>query len=181
MDDAGDERWHLLPGSRRAIQVDSWAGLSALLFDPPVGLLLLPVVALVAGLIKASNRTGGVEIAPESRRLRRGRRKVEASDVYAARLLIDVDNYSALDLQLDAPRLAFRIQLHDGHSIVLDDRARELLLDLLPHTSIAMPESQYDPKGKFAKYNFPSHITKAEAITLMEEPPGPGDPLPIPG
>jgi hypothetical protein len=178
MDDTG---WEYLEGSRRPTQLDPWAGIGATLIDLPVSLIFLPLMVLLGGAVKASNAAGGVDINSELRRLRRGRRQVEASAVYSARLLIDPDGYAGVDLQLAAPRLAFRIQLHNGHSVVLDDRARELLLDFLPQTSIAMPESPYDPKGKFAKYNFPSHITKAEAITLMEDPPGPGDPLPIPG
>lgn len=172
--------WVDLPGSRWPTQVPSRAGFSALLYDLPGSVLLLPFAALFAGVVKASNSGGGVEVDPRSHRMRRGRREVAASDLHAARLLIDPDDLAGLHLQLEAPRLAFRVPLHNGREVVISERAIEILLTLLPHSSIVMPESHYDPKGKFAKYNFPSHITKDEAIALMENPPGPGDPLPVP-
>lgn len=182
-----DEGWEGLPGSRRPTQIGAskvaGAGFGAALMEGPLGLLLLPLIAPFVGAAHASDVSGGVEVSFSQASVRRGRRRVSFDRIEAARLLPD-PNLSlsmGVHLQLEAPKLGFRVPIHDGYDFTLKKRAREMLLELLPHTSIEMPTSHYDPKGKFAKYNFPSHITKDEAIALMQKPPKPGDPLPIPG
>lgn len=42
-----------------------------------------------------------------------------------------------------------------------------------------MPFSADDPKGRFAKYNFPGHVDRDTAIDLVLHTPKVGDPLPV--
>jgi hypothetical protein len=53
------------------------------------------------------------------------------------------------------------------------------VLDMLRQANIEMPVSPDDPKGRFARFNFPTNITKDEALEVMAHPPQPTDPLPI--
>jgi hypothetical protein len=71
--------------------------------------------------------------------------------------------------------------LRDGDRIVARAEARELLAQVLAASSIQIPTDRYDPKGKFARYNFPENVTRDQAVQLVLAPPAPDDPLPIVG
>jgi hypothetical protein len=43
-----------------------------------------------------------------------------------------------------------------------------------------MPISKDDPTGRFARFNFPTSVTKDEALDLVLHPPAFGEPIPIP-
>jgi hypothetical protein len=51
---------------------------------------------------------------------------------------------------------------------------------MLRQSAIEMPASPDDPKGRFARFNFPTNITKDEALELVAHPPATADRLPIP-
>jgi hypothetical protein len=77
---------------------------------------------------------------------------------------------------------AFRVPLvlRRSNERPLDERTRELAAQVIRASSIAMPVSKDDPTGSFARFNFPTSITKEEALAVVESPPAFGDPLPIP-
>lgn len=66
-----------------------------------------------------------------------------------------------------------------GDRVVLDVRRRTLLAEVIRRSKIDYPKDPYDPKGKFARYNFPGALTRDEALDIVLHPPAPGDPLPI--
>lgn len=71
------------------------------------------------------------------------------------------------------------VYLRNRHALLLDDRDREVLAEVLRRTSIAMPVSRDDPKGRFARYNFPGHLDRDTAIEMVTDTPRLGDQLPI--
>jgi hypothetical protein len=73
---------------------------------------------------------------------------------------------------------AFR--LIDQRGEPLDQPTAHLVAEVLKRTSSVMPTSEYDPSGRFAKYNFPSNVTREEAIDLVLHPPAFEEELPIP-
>jgi hypothetical protein len=52
--------------------------------------------------------------------------------------------------------------------------------EVIRRSNIAMPVSKDDPKGRFARFNFPLNVSKDEAAALVADPPRFGDPIPIP-
>ena len=72
------------------------------------------------------------------------------------------------------------VSLRVGERRSLNETETERLVALLELTSIRMPADPYDPKGKFARYNFPTNVERDAAIELVRHPPAPASGLPIP-
>ena len=84
-------------------------------------------------------------------------------------------------LHLRAPNgLHASVILRGPGGPVIDPRDAAVLASVVKQSSIRMPSSPDDPKGAFARYNFPDNVTKEGALALIAEPPDLGDPLPIP-
>jgi hypothetical protein len=166
--------WIALAGAHQESELAEAAGLMFLsnLWTALLGVFLFGVAA--------SAPVPEVDVARE--KLRCGRVVVELADIDRARLTVSgINRNSALDLHLSASgRFRFTVPLRVGKTLVLQPITQRLLLGLLPQTSVAMPESQDDPTGKHARYNFPSHLTRDAAIEVVRNPPLPTDPLPIP-
>jgi hypothetical protein len=77
------------------------------------------------------------------------------------------------------PRSAFVLRARDGTPIPKE--TAELLAETVRRSAIAMPENPDDPTGRFARYNYPGHVTREEALALILSPPEPQDPLPLSG
>ena len=71
------------------------------------------------------------------------------------------------------------VQLRDAKDQLVDPETARLLIEVLRRSNVRMPVSKDDPKGSFARYNFPGHLTLEDAIAVVESPPGPADPLPV--
>lgn len=46
-------------------------------------------------------------------------------------------------------------------------------------SSIAVPQTPDDPRGRFARYNFPGSLSRADALAVVLTPPTINDPAPI--
>lgn len=77
------------------------------------------------------------------------------------------------------PKAAFVLRARDGSPIAT--ATAELLAETVRRSAIAMPENPDDPTGRFARYNYPGHATREEALALILSPPEPEDPLPLSG
>ena len=72
------------------------------------------------------------------------------------------------------------LPLRKGDTDLLSDNVRDRVIAMLEVSTIEIPfDKKYDPKGKFARSGSPTHLTRAEAIELVRNPPMPGEPLPI--
>lgn len=71
------------------------------------------------------------------------------------------------------------VRLRDSKNQVLDPETARLILEVLACSNVRMPYSSDDPTGRFARYNFPGHLTLEDAIALVESPPAPSEPLPV--
>jgi hypothetical protein len=76
------------------------------------------------------------------------------------------------------PNTRFVLRRMNGE--VAGEELRALLEEVLRRSSIVMPTAPEDPEGKFTQMNFPGHLTLAEAVEVVRDPPGVGDPLPVP-
>ncbi|BDZ47694.1 hypothetical protein [Naasia aerilata] len=75
------------------------------------------------------------------------------------------------------PRAVF--VLRDSRNRTIKKDTAVLLAELLRRSSIRMPESPHDPTGRFARYNFPGHLGKEDAVATVLDPPAWDDPLPV--
>ena len=69
--------------------------------------------------------------------------------------------------------------LRDRKGRAPSSETAQVLAEALRRTSIAMPVSKDDPTGRFARYNFPTNITRDEAVGLAKNPPTRDQVLPI--
>lgn len=71
------------------------------------------------------------------------------------------------------------VRLRGAKNQLVDPDTARLLIEVLKRSNVRMPVSNDDPTGRFARYNFPGHLTLEDAIAVVEFPPGPRDPLPV--
>lgn len=83
-----------------------------------------------------------------------------------------------LVLRVVAQEARVEFILRDRKDATLDPTSTAVLAEALRRTSIAMPTSIHDPSGRFARYNFPGHVGRDDAVALVEHPPATGEPLP---
>jgi hypothetical protein len=134
----------------------------------------------IAGVARLLSRTPLADLG--RKKIVVGRRSIDFDEVDTAMLEVAPD--------LDGRRIELRfgrsgglqvtVLLSVGDRIRINAKQRGIVLAILNASRVAMPSSQYDPTGSFARWNFPSNLTKAQAIEVVTNPPGPGDPLPVP-
>lgn len=134
----------------------------------------------VATLVRAMSAKPRADI--EGRRLVCGRRSLAFSDIDFAQLEVGPSPL--------AEDIGIRFGLSHGPQVVVGLRTgdiflqtpehRRIVLMMLGDSQIRMPVSPYDPTGAHARWNFPTNMTKAQAIEVVSNPPGLRDPLPIP-
>lgn len=169
--------WLDIAWARRAQsrEIDSVAGAAG--FDP-ISLLFSLIAMVVIGTGRALRRVPLIN--PTQQRLLIGGRRLDFSDVDSAQLVVDrVPRSRDLWLRFGGSGVYLEALLRSGMTAELDAGASETLIGILEASSIVIPVDPYDPKGKFARSGFPTHVTKDEAIQLVRNPPMPGEPLPI--
>lgn len=114
--------------------------------------------------------------------LRTRRRSAHFSALTSAQLLNSSSKRRrSLHLLLKADNgLRAVVLIRDARRRTLDQGVAALVLDMIEQSHIAMPRSDYDPAGKFARYNFPDYVTREEAWELVRHPPEFEDALPTP-
>jgi len=111
-----------------------------------------------------------------------GKKIVDATKIDDARLHVD-PTFRSRNLALifgvrGDLRLILPLRRKDA-DVVRDD-VRTGVIAMLEVSSIVIPATdEFDPKGKFARSAWPTHVTRSEAIALVRNPPMPGDKLPI--
>jgi len=111
-----------------------------------------------------------------------GKKVVDASKIDDARLHVD-PSFRSRNLALifgirDEMRLI--LPLRRGEKDVVREDVRTGVIAMLEASSIVLPPTdEFDPKGKFARSAWPTHVTRIEAIALITNPPMPGEKLPI--
>ncbi|WP_157480225.1 hypothetical protein [Leifsonia sp. Root227] len=147
-------------------------------------LMAIAIAAAVVALIVISIRLWApvtwVDIA--GGRIRSGRHVAAFHDIVECRLLVSASlGRRTLSLMLgDGHGMRAGVLLRDARDRPLTAKDASALGAAVLGSNIAMPVSREDPKGRFARYNFPDHVTKEEAAQLVAAPPSFGDPLPIP-
>jgi hypothetical protein len=192
----GEYRWSstllMLAGLPSALVV-WWAGssilnISVLVTDGTafpfrilVGLVALVLVVAVVVLVQ-SRRAPRPFANFDRSELRLGRRTVPMSDVVWAQLFVWERKRSRTVTMTfgTAAKLQVGLRLVRSGGPALDEGTARLVTEVLRRSAIAMPVDPYDPQGRFAKTNFPTHLTREEAIQVVLTPPVPGMELPIP-
>ena len=184
---AGDpDDWVTLAGVQKvdhaeAIERGFFAGAASLILELLVAVVVAIVGLIAAELVRATTRSTAVQASLRAGRLRRGRRSMAFADITFAKLIVGPGHARSLGLRFGNSRLELIAPLREGARVLLDPATRDLMATVLSESSVAIPTDRYDPKGKFARSGFPTHVTREEAIELVRSPPGPSDPLPIPG
>jgi hypothetical protein len=156
------------------------------LFDvPPVWWLPLTIGTaaffLAATVLAAQMLHPRGYLNPASSTLRAGRAKIPYAEIIEARLIPSASKKRRallLVLRTEQKRRA-TVLLRDAQQQTLEPGVAALVQDMLQRSNITMPVSPDDPKGRFARFNFPTNITKEEALELVAHPPTPADELPI--
>jgi hypothetical protein len=155
--------------------------------DLPVGWTVIITVGfatatfgVLIGILRLVNPHAFVNVAASL--VRAGRKQARFSEVTSAQLFPGTaKRHRSLLLVLRAEnKLRASILLRDAQQRTLAPEITALTLELVRQSNIAMPVSPDDPKGRFARFNFPHNVTKEEAAELVAHPPTPADTLPIP-
>jgi hypothetical protein len=159
-------------------------GLQLLSVDPGASFVLGYVIAGAVAVLFFTFRalpdpSPAVDLSTDQ--LRVGRTIVELAAIDSAVLLpSELEHSSTLVLRLkSAGKTVTLVPLLRRNKVVLTEAESALWAEVLARTRVAMPTSADDPKGRFARYNFPGHVDKDTAIDLLLNPPRSGDPLPI--
>ena len=142
-----------------------------------VGVLVLGATVLVSRL-----RSPAAMANLARGELRAGRRTASFDAITQAQLRAGTtDRHRSIALVLKADH-GFRavVMLRAPGGRLRTEREAAVLREVVERSAIRMPSSPDDPRGAFARYNFPDNITKEDALALIEKPPDVGDPLPIP-
>lgn len=144
-----------------------------------IGLAIAAVVfAMIAIGFRLRTPTTWIDAA--GGRIRVGRRSADFAEIVECRLLVSVSRRRrTLSVQLrTSSGLRAGAVLRDNRDHPLPAADTAALDAAIRGSNIAMPVSRDDPKGRFARYNFPENVTKDEALLLVNEPPGFADALP---
>jgi hypothetical protein len=139
------------------------------------------VLTLTGTVVLAHHLAPRGYLDPATSTLRAGRDRIPYEDISEARLLPSSSKKrrSVLLILSTKNRLRASVLLRDAKQRALPPDVTALVHDLILQSNIAMPVSPDDPKGRFARFNFPRNITKQEALELVAHPPMPADELPI--
>ena len=170
-----------------------WLGWSALQFGvlvtdgaaTPVRILIgfAALVLVVAVVVLLQSRHAPRPFANfDCSELRLGKRTIPMSEITWAQLFLwERKRSRSVRLMFGtASKLQVGFLLVGSRGSTLDAGTARLVAEVLRRSEVAMPVDQYDPKGRFAKTNFPTHLTREEAVDVVLTPPVHGTELPIP-
>jgi hypothetical protein len=156
-------------------------GLLDLSVDLIAGLAVFVVSSVVAITVDAALRSSYrvPQVNLEQQRIRVGRKSIAFEEVVEARIADHGFTRSGepeLHVRGGTITLGMPVLSRGSASPFASHALMERILEA---SSIAVPTADYDPTGRFARYNFPSHITKASAIDVIRHPPRTKADLPI--
>ena len=194
----GRDGWRTLGPRANPVAVLALVGPAvALLALTPVQLLFLldefpwgiavwavcAAAALVAAAVLLRRRAPRVDLDETGERLRAGRRVARWTDVTQAQLIADPPGTGVprtLILVLRDDRgLRAPLVLRRRERLALSDAETRLALRLLDASSIDLPRAKEDPRGRFSRHLFPTHLTVEEARAVVAAPPAMHEPLPV--
>ncbi|MGG7508212.1 hypothetical protein [Plantibacter sp. YIM 135249] len=145
-------------------------------------ILGVPTIALGAIPVIGRLRHPQVVVNLADGRLRAGHRTVAFEDLSTAHILVaSTPKKRTISLVLeDGAGLRAAVNLRDQDEQPLSDSESRALLEIVERSDIRMPVAREDPQGRFGRFNFPTNLTKADAIALVTNPPRFAEPLPIP-
>ena len=115
--------------------------------------------------------------------LRAGRRVVPLADIVWARLEM-FDRKRAhtrmLTLRFGAeggPRASVRLRGRTAQT--LPTAVTDIVAEIIRRSSIAVPQTPNDPTGRFARYNYPGSLGRADALEVVLNPQTIDDPAPV--
>ncbi len=179
------------PGAGLAIFF-AWQSVSLFFFTirglDGAGLLIAAVLTFVAAVgvsvAVVSRIAPEVWIDVDGQRVRSGSRIVAWDEIIAARLsgtAAFIGGTRTLILTLEGPKKTrFPLILRRRGRLMLTGREREAVLALIEGAAIALPRAPEDPKGKFSRMLFPSHLDVTQARDLVARPPRSDEDLPVP-
>lgn len=159
----------------RGLDVSAWWGLLLSLGTS------LPVVLVLYLVQRLRYPQPWVNV--DTGELRAGRQVAPLSDITWARLdLVDRPRSQTRILTLrfgaaHGPRASVRLRNRRGQAAPAAVTA--LVSHIVRHSSIAVPQSSADPTGRFARYNFPGFLSRADALEVVLNPPTILDPAPV--
>jgi hypothetical protein len=139
-----------------------------------ITLALAGLLASIAVLLALAYRsTPPVRVAVDAELVCLKRREVSFRDISKATVMLSglAKKRSILLVLGTQGRLSGIVMLRDHRNIPVDEEARAALLAVLHGSSITIPVSPDDPRGKLNHVNFPGSLTKDDAITLVEANP----------
>ena len=135
--------------------------------------LALVVVTVAVAWVARTRRWPLAAVSLGTGELRAGSRTVELASVDAAQIgvLPQRRREPVVTLRLSAGGKA-RVEafLRDRRGATLTDEHRLVLAEALRRTSIVLPVSPDDPKGRFTRINFPGHLDRDEAVASALRP-----------
>jgi hypothetical protein len=137
--------------------------------------------AVIVGMALITKQRGGQSWADfDHDLLRVGRRTVAFGEVdWATLLAVPSSADRALIFSFGSASVRSVVVLRDRRGRVLDEDVRGQIAEVLRRSAVHFPSSPYDPSGRFARFNFPNHLDREDAVELVLNPPGPADALPI--
>jgi hypothetical protein len=155
------------------------------MFDVPLGWAVMITVLLAAGSVALGL---GLKrwiyppafVNPATTTLRAGRKRARYAEITGAKVLVSASKKrrSVTLVMLTEHKLRAAVVLRDARQNVIDPAEAALVQDLVRQSNIALPVSPDDPKGRFARYNFPGYLSLEDALEIVAHPPAPADPLP---
>ncbi|SDM96533.1 hypothetical protein SAMN05216368_10385 [Cryobacterium flavum] len=115
--------------------------------------------------------------------LRAGRRVVPLADIVWARLeMFDRKRAHTRMLTLrfgaeSGPRASVRLRGRTAQT--LPTAVTDIVAEIIRRSSIAVPQTPNDPTGRFARYNYPGSLGRADALEVVLNPPTIDDPAPV--
>lgn len=142
------------------------------------------VAATAVMLVVRRRRSRPPWIARDGSAIRHGAVDLPTEEIDAASLSVVPWQADATERNLSmtitaAGKHRGTIALRRRGRLVLNASQTAALEALVTRSAIELPRDPSDPKGRFSRSSYPTHLTKEDALAVVREPPGDGEPLPI--
>lgn len=148
-----------------------------------LGAVLLGVAAIIISTV-VRRRSRPPRISRDASRLLVGTKEVPTASITTAMVIAhpwepDATARSLAVVLTASDRLRAVVGLRERGRLVLTEDQTDLLVAALERADIDLPRDKDDPRGRFSRMLYPSHLTKSDALHLVQQPPGDGEALPI--
>lgn len=149
----------------------------------PLGAALLAAVAITVSAV-VRRRSRPPRISRDATRLLVGTKEIPTATLTTAMVVVhpwepDATARSIAIVLTASDRSRAVVGLRERGLLVLTDEQTELLVAAIERAHIDLPRDKDDPRGRFSRTLYPNHLTKSEALHLVQEPPGDGEALPV--